>query len=148
MTIPNVTISWCQHQALCDWCPKHIESGQPMIVVFYWNKGSKSHSGFNTKKYYHPQCWLDQGMDYLKRNPFVSTHKGAKRLDLTPEQKLERNKILRRKGAIEYRRSQIDHSLPNHKAIEAKMNIQIVDLMIEIAPLGGVPKKWLERYQV
>jgi len=146
VTIPNVTITWCVRKTKCKWCPEHIEGGQPLVTVFFWNKGSTEHKGFNTKQYYHPQCWIGQGMDYLNRNPYVP-YKRSRALPLTPEQTKQRGILLRRKCSLDQRRRNLRTNLPNHDLMEAKIARQVAELMLEIAPIGGIPKRWLEPWQ-
>lgn len=141
MTIPNVTMTWCQRQAKCSWCTDPIKLATPMVNVFYWNKGTPDHKGFNTRYYYHPDCWIEQGLDYLKRNPFVSAHQP--RLPLTDEQKKARNKLLNRWSSLNQQIRNIKVDYPERVLEEARLEKRKVDLMLEIAPLGGIPKKWL-----
>ncbi len=142
MTVPNVTMTWCVNRAKCEWCPEHIEAGTPLVTVFYWNRGGPDHKGYNVKKYYHPQCWIAQGLDYLERNPYVR-HITKKKLVLTPKQSELRYKILKRKASIDQRLRNLDGDYPDHLLIEARLKLQITDLMLEIAVVGGIPKKWL-----
>ena len=141
MTIPNVTMAWCQHHAKCEWCPDHIETGMPLVTVFFWNKGGPDHKGFNIKKYYHPDCWTGQGLDYLKMNPYVPYIR-KKKLELTPEQAKLRYVLLNRKASIDQRKRGLNGN-PNKAMLEAELNVRIAELMVEIAPIGGIPKKWL-----
>ena len=115
-----------------------------MVTVFYWNKGTPEHKGFNSKYYYHPQCWIDQGLDYLKRNPFVPTHRGSRPLPLTDEERKARNKLLNRWSSLNQQIRNIRVDYPDRILIEARLEQRKIDLMMEIAPLGGIPKKWLE----
>ena len=138
MTIPNATMNWCNRTAKCEWCPENINAGEPMVTLSYWNKGSPDHKGFNIRKYYHPDCWVAQGLDYLKKNPYVPYIRKAK-MDLTPEQSKQRYILLRRKSAIDQR----IRGLVDKPVMEARLNIMITEIMLEIAPIGGIPKKWL-----
>ena len=141
MTIPNVTISWCEHNAKCGWCPERIGTGTAMVSVFYWNKGTTEHKGFNTITYFHPQCWVEQGLDYLKRNPYVPYVR--KRSKLEPEQRKMRSILLRRKCSIEQRRRKIKPDDTDKVLKEIRLDRQVTDLMMEIAQVGGIPKTWL-----
>lgn len=146
MTIPNVTMSHCQRKAQCEWCPEMVEAGAPLVTVFFWNKGTEDHKGFNVKRYYHPDCWVAQGLDYLKRNPYVP-YVRKKKLELSPEQSKQRYSILRRKAAIDQRKRNLNVDLPDRELENAKLNTKIAELMLEIAPIGGIPKKWLSMNQ-
>jgi len=142
MTIPNVTMNHCQRKALCLWCNHHVEAGEPMVTVFFWNRGTPSHKGFNVKRYYHPQCWVEQGLDYLKRNPYVP-YQRKKKLELTREQSKQRYSLLKSKASIDQRKRNLANE-PNNEVAMVALNIKIAGLMIEIAPIGGIPKKWLD----
>jgi len=139
MTVPNVTITWCQRVAKCEFCPEDVVAGNPLVTVFFWNRGSLDHKGYNVKKYYHPACWIAQGLDYLDRNPYVPYIRKQK-LELTPEQSKERYSILKRKAAIDQRKRKLNGS---SAAALALLDRKIAELMLEIAPIGGIPKKWL-----
>lgn len=146
MTIPNVTMSWAQHRALCDWCSKPVNSGEEIIKVFFWNAGNPDGKRFyNIKKYYHPDCWMEQGREYLRTHPYISSHKGKDRMEITDEQRAQRNKILKRKAALELRKRNITPDNPRAKVIEAGIDRQISELVVEIALLGGIPTKWIEQ---
>lgn len=142
MTVPNVTMRWCVNHATCAHCNTYVDSGTPLVTVFFWNRGGPDHKGYNVKKYYHPQCWIEQGLDYLEKNPYIRPpHK--KKLVLEPEQAELRYKLLRRKASIDQRLRNMDVSYPDHLLIEARLKQQVVDIMMEIAVVGGIPKKWL-----
>ncbi len=141
MTIPNVTMTWCQRVAKCEWCPGSIEAGVPLVTVFFWNKGSPEHKGFNVKKYYHPNCWVEQGLDYLKKNPYVP-YLRKKKLELTLEESKQRYVILKRKSAIDQRKRKLE-DMPGSAIALVILDQKITELMLEIAPIGGIPKRWL-----
>jgi hypothetical protein len=115
-------------------------------MVFYWNKGSDGRR-FNTKQYFHPQHWLDKGMDYLRMNPYTAgNRRGPKpRLTLTYEQKAERLRLLRTKATLEQRKRQLDISRPDYLAAVTALEIKVLDTIQAIAPLGGVPPSWMEK---
>lgn len=143
MTIPNVYMNWCHRKATCKWCNFTIEAGVPIVTVFFWNKGDKDKRKWNTKYYYHPQCWVEQGLDYLKMNPYVPYIR-HKKPTLTKEQKGERLTLLRKKAALDQRKRNIKSDYPDRVLIEARINKEIAILMVEVALIGGIPKRWLE----
>ncbi len=143
MTIPNVYINWCQREAECHWCHKKIEAGTPIVTAFFWNKGNVEKRGWNTKLYYHPNCWVAQGLDYLRLNPY-SPYIRKKKAELSPTDRKERLRLLRAKGSLDQRRRNLTTSYPERVLIEARIDRQISELMHLIAKVGGIPKKWLE----
>ena len=138
MAVPNVSIAWCHRTAQCKWCENQIEASTPMVSVFFWNKGNEANRGWNSKYYYHPNCWVAQGLDYLERNPYVPGP-GRKRVEMEPEKKAIRLKILRRKASLEQRRRNTEDPL-----MLAHIETQIAGLFEEIIEVGGIPKSWLE----
>ena len=113
------------------------------MTVFFWNKGTEEHKGFNVKVYYHPDCWVAQGLDYLRMNPYVPYIRD-RTLELSIGEKVERTKILKRKASIDQRRRRLNGNYPDRALLEARLDTQVAELMMEIAPLGGIPKKWLQ----
>lgn len=142
MTIPNVTITWCIQRAKCGWCPEYVDAATPLVTVFFWNRGTPDHKGFNIKKYYHPNCWVAQGLDYLDMNPYVP-HIRKEKLKLTPEQSKQRYILLRRKAAIDQRKRNLEGDFPERMLVEIMLDQKITEVMLEIALVGGIPKKWL-----
>ena len=147
--IPQVSMNWCHHTAKCKWCEKAIEPTNPMVSVFFWNRRKESTSNqiWNTKLYYHPQCWVDQGLDYLRLNPYVSNQRWdlstRKTNPLTNEQREHRLALLRRKAALDQRLRNLKSPYPSRTIHEARIGASIANIMVEILEYGGVPKKWL-----
>lgn len=143
--IPNVYMTWCYRQAICPWCNLPILVRTPEVNVFFWNKGNPERRGYNYKKHYHPDCWVAQGLDYLRMNPYIP-RKGAKpRLTkLTPEQKRKRYLLLRKKASLEQRKREIKAPYPDRLLIETRLDIQIIDVILDISRVGGIPKGWME----
>lgn len=146
MTTPNVFMYWCQHKARCRWCEENILTGTPVVQVYYWNKGDPAKRSFNVKRYYHPQCWIDQGLDHLKMNPYVPYQRKTKSKELarlTARQRELRYKLLRRKASIDQRIRNLSSDYPNRALEEAHLNEQVSRIMVQIVKVGGIPKKWL-----
>ena len=141
--IPNVCMCWCHRTATCKWCDKPIEAGTPMVSVYFWNKGQEDKRKWNVRQFYHPQCWVDQGLDYLKMNPYVP-YERHKKSTLTKKQKARRLILLNRKAALDQRKRNLKSTYPDRDLIEARINTQIAELMVEMTKVGGIPPKWLE----
>ena|SRR3972149_6901442 len=134
---------WCQRQAECRWCHQAVEAGTAMVAVFFWNRGATGQK-WNTQQCFHPQCWVEQGLDYLRKNPFVPVQKGRRRSSLTNEERRERFLITRRYHALVQRKGQLSDNI-EHILVGFRLEEQMSELMLEMQRLGGVPKKWLER---
>lgn len=89
---------------------------------------------------------MAQGLDYLDRNPYYPNNKKEiATANLTKEQKELRYKLLRRKSAIDHRLKVLPVDHPDRLVLETKMEADIAELALQIAPLGGVPKRWLSQ---
>ena len=144
MSIPNVTMRWCQKSAECkyDGCREQIEPGEAMVAVFFWNKGGDNRR-WNVQRCYHPECWVKQGMEYLRMNPYVPKRStGRKKLELDETDRRTRFLITRRYHALKQRLGKLDNGSEPLKSL--RIESQIMELILEIQPVGGVPKKWLE----
>lgn len=144
MTVPNVTMAWCQRTAVCAWCEKPITAGEPEVNVFFWNKGFDGNRSLNVKKHYHPDCWVSQGLDYLRRNPYSPYVRKRARQDLSEEQKRKRFLLTRRYHKILQSKKALGDSLEDMSET-IRLDMKITELMLEMNDVGGVPKKWLER---
>lgn len=142
MTVPNVYMKWSQRIATCRWCKEPVKAGTPVVCVYFWNKGTEGRR-WNNHYFYHPQCWITQGLDYLKMNPYTPYIR-HKKSPLTDEQRKQRYLILRRKAALDQRKRNLKAEYPDRTLIEARIDIQITELMLEIVPIGGIPPKWLD----
>ena len=145
MTIPNVTMTWCHRQAICGWCEEPIEAEKPMVKVFWWNKGNDKLRKWNSQKCFHPNCWILQGLDYLAKNPFTSA-RTTKLAKLSKEDKERRFVLVRQFHALGQRKQKIKASYPDRLLIETRIDKQMVDVMLDVAKLGGIPKKWAEKF--
>ena len=146
MTRPSVYMAWCTRKAECPWCKQLIEVATPSVIVFYWNRGDEQHKPYNTKQHYHPQCWIDQGLDYLNMNPYSSPGvRGRPHSQLSLEDKAKRLLILRKKAALEQQRKRIKTPYPDRLTIEERIDTQIMELMFQISEIGGIPISWMKR---
>ena len=141
----DVWYSWCKRSAECNWCHKPIDTASPIVVKKLWRKGDPGSRRINLKFYYHPQCAMDEGMDYLATHPYTSgPHKrGPKSSILSEDDKLQRLKLLRRKASLDQRKKKLKMDYPDRLLKEAHIDEKIADLMIEIAQVGGIPHSWI-----
>jgi len=129
----NVWIAQCRKRTPCAFCGEDINCGEYMAVGVYY-RGKWRH-----RKSWHPQCWIDEGIDYAQRNPKPET-RGRKTLQLKDEDRKRRFRILARRASI-IQRAKIAYSKGNFNAL-AKYGEQLEQLKEEIKPLGGVPESW------
>ena len=134
--IPNVWMVWCHRTAKCKYCEEDIELATPMVVARFWNKGDENRRSWNISNYYHPLCWVDNGLDYLRMNPYSPNgKKRGPKVTLSDEDRRERFLLIRRYHGYKQRISD-----KNRERLEVVME----DIMLQLLPLGGVPKGWLE----
>lgn len=136
----DVYVRWAKREAKCRYCQQMIEHGKPEVVCHNWRKGSGERK-FNITMYFHfPDCWVMNAWDYLNKNPyFPSDGRGRPPLLLAEDDRRRRFLLLRRYAATQHRiRIATDDDQIEHL-------IEVLDQIIEeIRPVGGVPKKWLE----
>lgn len=142
MTVPNVTMTWCMRKSTCKWCEQSIEQATPVVTVFFWNKGKEDNRRWNVKQFYHPNCWVAQGMDYLGRNPYVPRRREPK---LCTEDMERRRFLIDRFHSLYQKRCSNHGQYPDGILREIDLTQRMVDTMMEVAALGGVPKGWAEK---
>ena len=137
----HVSFSNCRKTAKCRYCPNPIETGQPMVV----GRSRKESAG--GKYYYftsrwHPQCYLDQGLQYLDKHPYTPATKGRPVLNLTSGQRTHRLSLLRiRATSVQRVRAELQKLLPNYNIIQHH-GTKLQELYKEIEHYGGAPKSW------
>ena len=141
MTVPNVLFVWCRKKATCKWCEQPIEISMAMVKVFYWNKGEDGNRKWNSQYCYHPQHYIEQGMDYLNRNPYIPHVRGRKS-KLSPEDRIKRLVLVKRFNRLCKRKDNINLGYPDNALVEAKLTKEMVEIMMDVVLVGGVPKSW------
>ena len=134
----DVWMTWSKREVQCRFCPDKVDKGTPVVVtrsVKTWEERTFTRTGR-----YHPQCWVNQGLAYLEKHPVVYKD-GRPRLVLTPDQRVARMRLLRRRATLmlRYRRD-----IAALRIVEAVGHyIKAVELIPLMEPLGGVPRSWL-----
>lgn len=142
----DVWFTHCQRKAKCKWCEQPIEKATPMVITRLWRKGDENSRRWNITNYYHPNCYLAQGMDYLETHPYSPRgNRGRPKIQLSEEDKRKRYLLLRRKAALEQRKRKLKTSYPDNALMIARIDTQIIEICMEITLVGGVPKGWVEK---
>jgi len=116
-----------------------------MVRVFYWNKGNEETRRWNTQQCYHfPDCYVKQGMDYLARNPYAPRVR-VRKVVLSPEDARKRFLLVRKFNELVQRRGKLVDGYPESLLSEANLTRKMVEVMLEVATLGGVPKSWSQK---
>jgi len=137
----DVWMTWCKRKASCRYCEQPISKATPMVVGKIWRKGDNSSRKFNIKLYWHPECWVKNGLDYLRMHPYSHGKHATKRLGLLPEELVERNKLLRRYGSAKSRLGKLTNSSGDVLRV-IRLETRMKSIMAEISQLGGIPKGW------
>ena len=138
----NVWMTWCKKRTKCHYCPEPIEKGTPIVKC----RTIKDSDGVKLTyfMYFHPKCWLENGYDYLRQNPYNPGLRGRKRLLLSKEDSEKRYRLLRQHSALRQRLRNITSKYPDYVLVEARIHARMAELMVQIASVGGIPPKWLE----
>jgi len=114
-----------------------------MVIAKYWNKGNEERRGWNILKFYHPQCWVESGLNYLRMNPYQP--RGAKRgpkPKLPPAESRERHLLIRRWHKIGQMRKELDMNYPDRVLRELVLDERAAEIEARLEKLGGVPSGW------
>lgn len=130
-------MSWNRRQATCQYCHQLIEVSNPMVVCQHWNMGKRY------RQFYHIQCWVDNGMDYLRLNPYVAAARGRKHLQLSLEDRKRRRVMLVRHAALTQRIKKLKAKYPDSILPVLRVENKMIELAKEIEVVGGIPEKWL-----
>jgi len=133
-------MTWCKRTAKCKYCEKPIEKATPMVKC-------RTVKGKEVKlthyMYFHPQCWVTNGMNYLNNNPYNPGLRGRRTLPLSPEDSRARYLLLRKYAALKQRLNNIVTKFPDNLEPTLRIEEQMQQVMIEISLVGGIPPKWL-----
>jgi len=141
----DVWMTWCRRKAVCKYCGEDIVKATPIVKC-------KSVRGNTTKlttmMYFHPKCWVENGMDYLEKNPYTSGMRGRKRLELSDEDRRARYLLLRKYAGLKQRLGNIVTKFPDNLEPTLRIEEQMRQIMVDISVVGGIPPKWLEQIDV
>jgi len=120
----------------CRYCEKEITVATPMVI------GQTRNNNRTYRMYFHPQCWLDNGMAYLRNNPYTPGIRGRKKSSLTSEDARSRYLLIRRYNRFKERKNKLKKfpdDLLEYFRLEKEMD-KITEAMKDI---GGVPTRWI-----
>ena len=137
----DVWITWNRKVATCHYCDKPITVATPMVKAKWWRKKSGSAAKWSYRMYWHPQCWLDEALQYLKQHPYVPRSTGRPKLQLSEEVRQARAKLIRQRARLVY---QLKETVENGSGAKTEHILnKLLELCMKIEPLGGIPKSWL-----
>lgn len=137
----DIWMRYCKRRAKCaNDCEEPIIKGTIMVVGKIWRSRGGEKLVFTKMFYWHPQCWISQGIRAIKEIGYTNTKRRIATLKLTTEQRYTRSLLLRRRAMIKTRLVRaIDKG--DIKAID-RLLTKIISISVEIEPVGGAPKKW------
>jgi hypothetical protein len=147
----DVWFKWARKDADCEWCGKVIHRKTAMVVTKLWRKGDADKRKWNIIHYYHPECYIAQGLHYLADNPFTEVEPGKKKgrpeIQLCEEDKKTRIALLKKKSNLEGRIRAIKAKKKKDAIVkEAELTVQLAEVMQEIERVGGAPAVWKEEH--
>lgn len=92
------------------------------------------------RQYFHPQCWVDNGMAYLNANPYTPGIRGRRGLNLAPEDARKRHLLIRRYNTLKQRKRL---GGPGNLKLINWLSPRMDRIMEEMKNVGGIPKSWL-----
>ena len=101
---------------------------------------------------WHPECWLVDAFRLLRENPREAPRPGRPTLDLNPQDRNAREKVIRLRAAYKLRKADYSERLTHHMEGSAQhqrltLLVQIQQLKMDgfwwqLQELGGAPDKW------
>lgn len=114
---------------ICEFCRESYEARDPVGVVRYGK----------TEKRFHPGCWVEHLIAILGEHA-PAGKPGRKPLEMAPEQKEVRNKLIRAYAAARHRIKKLEELGDLERAEFYKQSIVVIAQQIE--GYGGRPHKW------
>ena len=112
-------------------CDSSIAKSTPMV----------SGSLEGKKVYWHPDCWSTEAINLL--SPYEEPKRGRHPLDLSPEKRTIRRKIIQSISALRYRVREYEANENGKYAIRIeRIYIDIELLKRKLEDYGGVPGAW------
>jgi len=134
----NVWMRWSKKQSRCRYCNDAIETATPTVVCRYWS----NHKCYNI--FYHPQCWVNYGMDYLLKNPYEAKPRGRKAIKLNPEDSRQRFLLLRRYSTTKHRLDKVRLESPEKAMYVLRLEKRLEGIVNETEKVGGIPTRWAQ----
>jgi len=119
----------------CRYCEKEITVATPMVI------GQTKRGNRTYRMYFHPQCWLDNGMAYLNKNPYTPGIRGRRKLSLGPDDTRKRYLLIRRYNTFKYRKDKLNR-FPDDLLESIRLEGEMDKIAEVIKDIGGIPAKW------
>jgi len=142
----DVWLTWCKKKSKCKHCQEPILAGTPVVRGKLWRKGDQAKSWPMTFRW-HPQCWLEQALAYLEKNPYIPPKRspGRPRIELSEEDKVKRRRLLVYRSSLCYYQRKAAKEGNAFRVLELEVKKQ--ELVDRIKEVGGVPKSWTDGLQ-
>ncbi len=137
----DIWITHCKRTAICHYCKKPIKVQEPMVTGKLWRKVKEGVLHWIVRYYWHPLCWVDEGLSYLQKHPYNQGLRGGQPLNLDYETKKKRLSVLRRHAKYTQKIRESMETGNLDRIIRLALSME--KLKEEILPLGGIPKSWI-----
>jgi len=139
----NVWIKETRKRVKCRYCGQLIEVGEYQVVCQYFMKLMHSDKTWTKVMHFHakdPYCWIEQAIVKIGLIPHTET-RGRKPDIISDENKVRRQKILRRRASVIQRiNNEMEERMRPDKL--SHMTDLLEKMMVEIESFGGVPESW------
>lgn len=127
-------------------CGQTMAAGEIAIVGSTRKQSHKDGKMWIRKLYWIPDHWLAQAVQSVDRTPHIES-RGRKRLLMSPEDKVARQKIIMKKASVVQRirklRENGDGELSENNLGKLMHYGELINqYKVELEVLGGVPKSW------
>lgn len=135
-------VTFARKPTKCARCEKMMEAGTPLVVSSIPKGKYGMARRWKTQVRRHVKCWLRHELAYLRDNPYVPIRSpGRPKIDLSPEDKLQRNRVLRRRASINWRQKRAALAVDVTRVLQ--LEVQKQELIDQISRYGEVPKGWI-----
>jgi len=104
--------------------------------------GQTKKSDRTYRMYFHPQCWVDNGMAYLNNNPYTPGIRGRKKLPMSSEDARKRYLLIRRYNRFKQRKNGLK-KFPDDILESIRLESEMDKIAEEMRDIGGTPAKWI-----
>jgi hypothetical protein len=139
-------MSICQRRTKCHFCGEPILLREPVVKGKIWIKLGETKKWIHMM-YWHAKdkdgrcCWIEEGLVAVGKLRYNQGHTGRKPDNISPSDKIERQKILRRHAAFIQRMRQAMDDGNVERVLRLYHAMQ--KLNEEIEKYGGIPESWI-----
>lgn len=117
----HIRMAWLTKKARCHQCGREMVRGEPIVRGY-----ATLRNGFHVRRLWHPQCWLEQGMQYLAEHPLEPHHAGPgrPRMPLDEEQRKSRHALIQRRSRAVLKRQWLAEQFIGTEDVELRGELE------------------------